>query len=145
MIPSRTFTDYEPTICYNRVNASIVSREEYDEKRAKALAGKLIQTVVIQKKSAETWTLKEGDLCRVTVHEGAQVGDMNLWYLGNTEEHFYSGKTRQIHSTHLKVYDRLWSSLPFLRPMATFVYDTLKDYGIDKDGGSLHDVIGTYL
>lgn len=26
--------------------------------------------------------------------------------------------------------------------MATFVFDSLADYGIDEDGGSLHDVIG---
>jgi len=43
----------------------------------------------------------------------------------------------------LKVYDKLWSCLPYLQPMATFVYDSLSDYGIDKDGGSLHDVIGS--
>lgn len=71
-----------------------------------------------------------------------KVGDLNLWNLDNTKEHFYSGKTRQLHSSHLKVYDKLWSCLPYLQPMATFVYDSLSDYGIDKDGGSLHDVIG---
>jgi len=68
---------------------------------------------------------------------------MNFWNLHNTEECFYSGKTRQLHSSHLKVYDHLWSCLPFLNKMATFVSDSLSDYGIDEDGGSLHDVIGT--
>ena len=39
--------------------------------------------------------------------------------------------------------DRLWSNFPHLRPMATITADTLDWYGIDKYGGSVHDVIGT--
>lgn len=87
--------------------------------------------------------MKKDDLCRITVIEGPQVGDVNFWNLHNKTEKFYSGKTRQLHSTHLTVYDRLWSNLPYLRPMATIVGDSLKNYSIDKDGGSVHDVIGT--
>lgn len=45
-------------------------------------------------------------------------------------------------STHLKVYDRLWSVFPYGRQMATFVHDTLGKYGIDNDGAGLHDVLG---
>ena len=37
---------------------------------------------------------------------------------------------------------RLWSSLPYLRPMATITGDSVK-YGMDADGGGVHDVIGT--
>jgi len=37
----------------------------------------------------------------------------------------------------------MWSSFPFLRPMATITFDTLDWYGWDEDGGSIHDVIGT--
>lgn len=86
--------------------------------------------------------MQKGDLCRISLVSGAQVGDLNFWNLNNTKERFFSGKTRQIHSSHLKVYDRLWSNLPYLNAMATFVYDSI-EYGIDEDGGSLHDVIGT--
>ena len=45
---------------------------------------------------------------------------------------------------------RMWGSvtgsgpaLPWLRPMATITHDTLGWYGIDADGGAVHDVIGT--
>ena len=37
----------------------------------------------------------------------------------------------------------MWSSFPFLRPMATVIHDSLGWYGIDQYGGSVHDVIGT--
>ena len=33
--------------------------------------------------------------------------------------------------------------LPTLRPMATITHDTLDWYGLDDDGGGVHDVIGT--
>ncbi|XP_055377671.1 uncharacterized protein LOC129609641 [Condylostylus longicornis] len=139
----RTFTSHKPVICYDKPAAALVSRTEYDQKRYDAVMGTAIDTFIVPKKTARTWTMQKDDLCRITLVEGSQVGDINMWNLENPKERFYSGKTRQLHSTHLKVYDRLWSCLPYLRPMATFVFDTLCEYGIDEDGGSLHDVIGT--
>ena len=44
---------------------------------------------------------------------------------------------------HVKEGDRMWSCLPFLRPMATVTEDTLEWYGIDEYGASVHAVIGT--
>jgi uncharacterized protein YcgI (DUF1989 family) len=32
--------------------------------------------------------------------------------------------------------------MPFMRPLATVIYDSI-GYGIDEDGASIHDVIGT--
>ncbi len=58
------------------------------------------------------------------------------------QERFYTSKTRQLHASHLTTYDRLWSCFPYLRPMATIIKDTI-DYGIDKDGAGVHDVIGS--
>ena len=75
--------------------------------------------------------------------EGPQVGDLNLWNAANLAERFFSGKTRALHGTHLSTGDRMWSCLPYLRPMATITDDTLDWYGFDAFGGSVHDVIGT--
>ncbi|EJK46575.1 hypothetical protein THAOC_34751 [Thalassiosira oceanica] len=71
-----------------------------------------------------------------------KVADMNCWSMNNPSERFYSSKTRQIHATHLSRGDRLWSNMPFLRPLATIVEDTI-DYGFDDDGAGVHDVIGS--
>ena len=75
--------------------------------------------------------------------EGPQVGDPNLWNAHDLNERFFSGKTRAFHATHVSTGDRLWSTLPGLRPMATITHDTLGWYGWDEDGGGIHDVIGT--
>lgn len=140
---SRVFDKHIPTVCYDKSNASIISIELYKNKRQKCIDGVCIDEFIVPKKSAKAWTMQKEDLCRITVCEGSQVGDLNFWNLENPKEHFYSGKTRQLHSSHLKEFDRLWSNLPYLRPMLTFVYDTLRDYGVDEDNASLHDVIGT--
>ena len=84
-----------------------------------------------------------GHFFRITSVEGPQVGDLDIWSAADPRERFYSGKTRALHGTHLTRGDRLWSTFPNLRPLATITEDTLEWYGIDAHGGSVHDVIGT--
>ena len=84
-----------------------------------------------------------GHFLRIALPAGAQVGDLNLWAAADPAEHFFAGKTRALHGTHLSRGDRLWSVFPWLRPMATITADSLDWYGFDGDGCSVHDVIGT--
>ncbi|KAJ3960652.1 hypothetical protein N0V92_002661 [Colletotrichum tropicale] len=39
--------------------------------------------------------------------------------------------------------DRLWSNLPYIRPLVTIIADTLAWYGKDEHGGRVHDLLGT--
>ena len=71
------------------------------------------------------------------------MGDLNLWNANDLSEWFYSGKTRALHGTHITRGQQMWSSFPALRPMATLTHDSLEWYGMDRFGGSVHDVIGT--
>ena len=102
----------------------------------------LTHELVIPAKDARSWEVKEGELWRIICSHGPQVADMNCWNLHNSDERFYSSKTRQIHATHLKTGDRLWSNMPFLRPLATITHETIQ-YGYDDDGAGVHDVIGS--
>jgi len=77
------------------------------------------------------------------LHRGPQVGDLNLWNAADLSERFFTGKTRALHVTHVSTGDRLWSALPYLRPIATITCDTLDWYGFDPDAAGVHDVIGT--
>lgn len=99
--------------------------------------------VLVPPREARCFRVPAGHFFRVVCTEGRQVGDLDLWNAANLDEHFYSGKTRALHATHVGVGDSLWSTLPWLRPLATITYDTLAWYGIDQDGASVHDVIGT--
>ncbi len=99
--------------------------------------------VLVQPREGGCFHVPAGGFFRISSVEGPQVGDLNLWNAHNLDEHFYSGKTRAIHGTHITTGERMWSNLPYLRPMATIIEDTLGWYGIDEFGGSIHDVIGT--
>lgn len=103
----------------------------------------LVASVTVPPRDARAFTVPAGHFFRITSVDGPQVGDLNLWGAGDLTERFFSGKTRAIHGTHLTTGDRLWSSLPFLRPMATITEDSLDWYGTDPHGARVHDVIGT--
>ena len=98
---------------------------------------------LVPARDARCYQVPAGHFFRVTSVVGPQVGDLNLWNAHDTSERFYSGKTRALHGTHLSTNDRMWSSFPSLRPMATIIDDSLDWYGFDTFGGSVHDVIGT--
>jgi uncharacterized protein len=94
-------------------------------------------------RDAAAFQVPRGHFFRIVSIEGPQVGDLNLWSAADLSERFFSGKTRALHATHVSTGDRLWSNLPYLRPMATITQDTLAWYGWDADGAGVHDVIGT--
>jgi len=87
--------------------------------------------------------LIKGQLCKLSTPHGPQVGDLNIFSLHNPRERFWAARTRQLHASHVSVGDRLWSNLPYLRPLVTIVADSLKDYGVDEVGGRCHDLLGT--
>lgn len=132
--------EIKPVICYpaDSVNtADIGFRAQAREKL------ELVSELTIPPRDAKCFDVPAGHFFRITCPDGPQVGDLNLWQADNLNEKFFSGKTRALHGTHVGVGDKLWSSLPYLRPLATVTYDTLDWYGWDEFGGSVHDVIGT--
>lgn len=70
----RVFPKQPPVICYDSPPAARVNCIRYDDLRLQALMGKRVLEITVPKKSAATWEMKEGELCRITVIEGSQVG-----------------------------------------------------------------------
>ena len=103
----------------------------------------LVYSHILPIRSGHAWTVPAGSTCRITTPEGPQVGDLNLWNLHNPRERFWASRTRQLHRSHVTTLDRLWSCLPYLRPMVTIIEDSLGDYGVDEVGGRCHDLLGT--
>ncbi|KAI0597772.1 hypothetical protein F4775DRAFT_593006 [Biscogniauxia sp. FL1348] len=102
-----------------------------------------IDEFVLPIRSGRAWTAPAGSIVRISTPEGAQVGDLNIWNAHNPRERFWAARTKQLHASHVSTYDRLWSSLPYMRPLATIVGDTLAWYGADENGGRVHDLLGT--
>jgi uncharacterized protein len=102
-----------------------------------------IGETIVPPREGRAFDVPSGHFFRIVSVDGPQVGDLNLWNAANLAERFFSGKTRALNATHVTTGARLWSSLPYLRPMATITDDTLGWYGFDADGAGVHDVIGT--
>jgi len=102
-----------------------------------------VDMVMVPPRDARTFMAPAGHFFRIVSIGGPQVGDLNLWNARDFSERFFSGKTRALHGTHVTTGCRLWSVLPYLRPMATVVADSLGWYGRDGFGCGVHDVIGT--
>ena len=127
-------------IAYLAPKFSIADWKKYDAARKNL---QIKNEVLVRPREANYFKVKAGQFFRINITSGSQVGDLNLFNLKNLNEKFFSGKTRALYGTHLSTKDRLWSCFPYFRPMATITHDTLDWYGFDKDGASVHDVIGT--
>ena len=130
-----------PVICYPVYSLAVPNLTMLSRFRKENV--KKSDEILVPPREARCFEVPLGGFFRITCIEGPQVGDLNLWHKGNKKEKFYSGKTRALHGTHLSIGKQMWSSFPYLRPMATIVADTLSWYGFDQYGGSVHDVIGT--
>jgi len=117
---------------------------EFYERVAQTTSRKKILSHTIPPRSGYAWSVPAGSIFRLSTPEGAQVGDLNLWHQHNARERFWAARTRQLHASHVTRFDRLWSTLPYLRPMVTIVGDSLGEaYGVDTHGGRCHDLLGT--
>ncbi|KAI8932587.1 hypothetical protein NX059_010091 [Plenodomus lindquistii] len=120
------------------------------------------QDFVIPPRSGLSWTVPAGSLFRLSTPSGPQVGDLNIWNANDPRERFWAARTRQLQGSHVKEGDRLWSCLPFMRPLCGVVRDgcEIKDGpgegknggreesrdergGMTKWGGRCHDLLGT--
>ncbi len=129
-----------PVICYP---VDTLPRPDLAAYRAAREGWTKIAEAIAPPRDACAFHVPAGCFVRIVSVDGPQVGDLNLWAADDLSERFFSGKTRALHGTHLSTGDRLWSNLPYLRPMATITEDTLDWYGFDQHGGAVHDVIGT--
>ena len=129
-----------PIICYEVDQLPPSNLALYKQAREKM---NKVDEITVPPRDGATFEVPAGSFFRIVSVDGPQVGDLNLWNAHDLSERFFSGKTRQLHATHVSTGDRLWSTLPGLRPMATITHDTLDWYGWDEDGGGVHDVIGT--
>ncbi|HET7717792.1 MAG TPA: DUF1989 domain-containing protein [Bauldia sp.] len=129
-----------PVVAYPVERLPAFDADFYEGARAGMMK---VGEVIVPPRDARAFSVPAGHFFRIVCGEGPQVGDLNLWNRFDLSERFFSGKTRALHATHVTTGDRLWSTLPHLRPMATITHDTLGWYGFDPDGAGVHDVIGT--
>jgi len=124
-------------------SALAVDKAFYKRIAEETAGRKLVEAFTIPIRTGRAWTVTAGHVFRIVAVEGPQVGDLNIWSRHNPRERLWASRTRQLQAAHVTIFDRLWSTLPYLRPLATITSDSLKDYGIDEFGGRIHDLLGT--
>lgn len=120
-----------------------VDREFYRAFTETSASRDAVDSFTVPVRSGRAWEVSAGHLCRIVAVEGPQVGDLNIWNRHDPRERMWAARTRQLQAAHVTTFDRLWSTLPFLRPLATITADTLASYGVDDDGGRVHDLLGS--
>ena len=133
--------DHPPA--YQATTPALTVDKPFYKRVAEAPGRRLVEQFTIPIRSGRAWTVPAGHVFRIVTVQGPQVGDLNLWNRHNPRERLWASRTRQLQAAHVTTYDRLWSTLPYLRPIATITSDSLKDYGIDEFGGRIHDLLGT--
>jgi uncharacterized protein len=130
---------------YRAVAGSVLepNTDFYDKLVTSESGRKNIESFVVPVRSGRAWKVPAGQIFRITTPEGPQVGDLNLWNAHNPNERFWASRTRQLQGAHVSTHDRLWSNLPYMRPLATIIDDSLSDYGTDEHGARIHDLLGT--
>lgn len=103
----------------------------------------LVESFVVPIRSGRAWRIPAGHVCRIVTIEGPQVADLNLWNADDPRERLWAARTRQLQAAHVTTFNRLWSNLPFLRPLVTITADSLADHGVDSEGARVHDLLGT--
>jgi len=145
-------TELPPQPAYLPIEGSILCTDKVLYNRIVSAERTPGATFSISPRSARAWQVPAGAICRLSTPQGPQVGDLNIWSAHNPRERFWASRTRQLHATHLSTGDRLWSCLPYLRPLCTIVADTLgregrghwgDGHGRSKWGGRCHDLLGT--
>src|SRR3954451_1630565 len=125
--------DHPPA--YQSTAGSALAVDKAFYKRIAESGGRvLVDSFTIPIRTGRAWRVPAGHVFRIVTVEGPQVGDLNIWNRHNPRERLWASRTRQLQAAHVSVFDRLWSTLPYLRPLATITSDSLKDYGIDEFG-----------
>lgn len=127
----------------NKGSALDVDKAFYQRIVDASTARRKVNEFVVPIRSGRAWEVPAGHVCRIVTIEGPQVADLNLWNRHDPRERMWASRTRQLQGAHVSKFDRLWTNLPFLRPMATITDDSLADYGVDEHGGRVHDLLGT--
>jgi uncharacterized protein YcgI (DUF1989 family) len=123
-------------------SALAVNREFYARLGEPEARRTLVERFVVPARTGKAWPVRAGQLFRIVCVDRAQIADLNVWSLANPRERFWASRSRQLHQAHVSTFDRLWSCLPYLRPMLTITADTVR-YGRDADGAGCHDLLGT--
>jgi uncharacterized protein len=114
----------------------------YDGVRAARPHYRLTERFVIPPYEGRGFIATKGQVFRVIEEEGVQIGDICFWNAHNPKEMYSLSRTWAIEGWAVRRYTRIWSDVPWLRPLATCLDDTVVPASADV--GFHHHWLGTH-
>lgn len=112
----------------------------YDHVREARANYTLAQRAVISPNNGQGFEVKKGQLFRVIQETGPQVVDVAMWNLHDPREIFRPEHSFLIEGWFIRENTRLWSDVPYFRPMATCIEDTVQVL----EGWRNHSMLGSH-
>lgn len=116
-----------------------LDREFYERVHAAQSGYKLIAQSTVEPNSGKGFVVREGQTFRVTCVEGPQTADVGVWNLENPRDRLNAVRTSVLEGWFTEPFRRLWSEVPYFRPLATCVEDTVVTS--DRDLGWRHHFV----
>jgi len=102
-----------------------LDRAFYDAVRAARPQYALVHKLTISPYSGRGFIVNKGQTFRVIEETGPQIADVAFWNAHNPEETFGAMRSWMVEGWIIRPNTRLWSVLPWFRPMMTCVEDTV--------------------
>src|SRR5690242_10792968 len=119
-----------------------IDKTFYENVRLAKERHKLVDRFVIPPYNGRGFIVKAGCTFRVVEAEGPQVADVMFWNANNKAEFLSMARTWLMEGIWVKRLTRLWSDVPWLRPMAVCVDETVDT--TKKDGDYHHHFVMTH-
>jgi uncharacterized protein YcgI (DUF1989 family) len=118
----------------------LLDRAFYDRVRSSSLTSRPVSTGLIPPNNGYGFEVMAGQTFRVVLHEAPQVADLLVWNRSDPKERFCAPRTATLEGWFIKVGSRLWSDVPWLRPLATCITDTV----VSTDPEFHHHFVGSH-
>jgi uncharacterized protein YcgI (DUF1989 family) len=102
-----------------------LDRAFYDRLRKEKPNFRLVERFVIPPYNGRGFRLRKGQTFRVIQETDPQIADVAFWNGENTKEYFSAMRTFLAEGWIVRPNTRLWSDLPWFRPMMTCLDDTV--------------------
>ena len=111
----------------------------YEDLRANQEGFRLIREIDIPKTSGRGFVVKRGQAVRIVCNEGCQIADVDIFNADDPSEHLWANQTLNREGAHLTTFSRLWSNMPWFRPLMTIIEDTVQN--VTTNPGARHHII----
>jgi uncharacterized protein YcgI (DUF1989 family) len=115
----------------------------YENLRDKRETFALVERFIIPKESGKACLVRRGQVARVIAVEGPQIADIDFFNADNPVEHLWANQTLNREGMHLTRFSRLWSNMPWFRPLMTIIEDTVENAPVPP-GGRHHHIFGAH-